>query len=421
MSEKPSSSLLDKLKTASFKAQFADLYKNSSDFTFTSSQTPAQDEDSCVQPSQLSLHKSSSTSTADGSISSAKFCPTFQTKAAAISQSKSAATSSSSTASVLNSGNMAFLEQSLKEGVDSNSGSGMLINGKPFTMADVLGSSSSSSSSSSAASQQQCSSCSCASNHIKDNTNSSNSRKTDADMKTFAFSAKLSESFWNESCSKKCECGQDCLQVFSVKDIGHIKKQFWGSSDTADFPTRTERNASISALFDKAGYNPKTEHFSFPFTSTAAGVAVQRHVCHKAAVLLLGLTNSKNETSKQWDTVARLKLDDKLGKPSAASFDAAIPKHAPQTDSVKVWLRSISGQADHAVGAGLEEKCILPAHTPSHLFKLYEASEKADGVSPENIACKKTFTNYWNAEGSKLYSLLTCKGGFPTCEICNHA
>ena len=407
MSERPSSLLLEKMKNSgAFRAEFADLYDGKS--------VSAQSVDSCVKPSQLSLSKQGASST--GSASSSEFRPTKETAHAAITQSKSASSLSTSNAasSVLSNHHSDVLERNLRDG----SGISGSLNGKPFTMADVLGSSSSSSSSSS--SQQQCSSCSCASNHNKDTSsnNNNNNRKTDADMKTFAYGTKLSESFWTESCSIKCECGRDCLQVFSVSDIATIKKQFWGSPTDQVFPTRTERNASIAALFDKAGYNPKTEQFSFPFSAGKAAGG-QRHVCHKAAVLLLGLTNSTAGTSRQWDAVAKQKLDEKRGKPSVV--DAAIPKHAPQTDSVKVWLKCISGQADHAVGAGLEEKCILPAHTPSHLFKLYEASEKADGVSPENIACRRTFTNYWKAEGSTMYSLLTCKGGFPTCEICNHA
>ena len=264
-------------------------------------------------------------------------------------------------------------------------------------------------------------------------------KKNDKETRDFAFEGRLDDAVWLSSCSIACGVvGRTCLGNFTISEIAAAKEQFWGGSATSEtYPSAQQRNSLIKAKFESATFI-RPDHvgdgshgkFQFPFFNRSGSTQM---VCENAAIVILGIVREPAKKTAQWTENRRLAVLRHQPGYDPSSVDAAggsgtqstSLSRSPMTDRVRVWLEFVAGtgqQGDKAVGPGLENKIILPAHSPKQLHQLYNASELMDGIPPSDIAGLRTFTNFWaTKEASEKYSLLTSKGSFPTCEICNHA
>lgn len=153
-----------------------------------------------------------------------------------------------------------------------------------------------------------------------------NKRKSDKQMKQFAFATTIAD-IGQVECSARCAHGRHCLQDTTLYTLYCERVAFWGKEDYSA-PTASERKDKIVDILSDA-YLKNKEELVFAVIGGRESGLKKRLVCEFALLVIIGLCGLKFQAPRQWNDCKRLLLTGEVkqsheySRPSA-KYDSAV-------------------------------------------------------------------------------------------------
>lgn len=162
-------------------------------------------------------------------------------------------------------------------------------------------------------------------------------RKSDKEMKEFAFSSSIAD-LSAFQCSSKCQYGKICIADTTLRTIISERILFWGKADHPA-PSASQRKEKIVDILKDAFLKNKQELI---FAVVENGK--KRFVCEFGLLAIIGLCGSKKEAPRQWTDSKRYLLKGEL------RIVTGYRRGCPKYDSAIVYIRYIVDRVSDTTG-----------------------------------------------------------------------
>lgn len=228
-------------------------------------------------------------------------------------------------------------------------------------------------------------------------------------------------------CCNKAKCSvQDpekrgkCISQARISAIRSVRDEHWGRPDQQS-PSQADRREKCAQVLSEA-WNKDLQKFFFFIGSR--GEDDLQEVCEGAYLLFTGINDSSNvsEAPTMWrgmkQRVMYGRIDERAFMRAELATEASVRKN--KYLHAKAYIETVAAMQDTSPMKDMQNVKIVPYEDQASFYKHYEIHCDNNNTPATLRAGSSTFKSALTSLHETV-RLLSAKGSFHTCEICNNA